>query len=115
MMMNLKAKKRPGNDTQIILGEGWRQFAMPREDLTYMGTFRRGMEIGALAKNEEGAYLLVNGDVRQTLNSSRVESKLRSAVVKLPRVAPIVQGPTAAERAAVVVVVKPRRRVVVPA
>lgn len=108
-----KTKKRSGNDTQITLGEGWRQFAMPRDDLTYMGTIRRGMEIGALAKDGTGAYLLVNGDIRQTLNSSRVEAKLRSAVVRHPRV-PVVQGPSAAERAAVVVVVKPRRRVVVP-
>jgi len=112
--MKFKPNKRSGNDTQITLGEGWRQFAMPREDLTYMGTFRRGMEIGALAKDADGGYLLVNGDVRQTLNSSRVEAKLRSAVVKPPRT-PIIQGPSAAERAAVVVVVKPRRRIVVPA
>jgi hypothetical protein len=111
--MNPKPKKRSTNDTQITLGEGWRQFAQPREDLTFMGTIRRGMEIGALAKDGAGAYLLVNGDIRQVLNSSRVEAKLRSAVVRRPR-EPVVQSPTAAERAAVVVVVKQRRRIVMP-
>jgi hypothetical protein len=108
-----KPKKRAANDTQITLGDGWHQFAQPRDDLTFMGTIRRGMEIGALAKDHAGAYLLVNGDIRQTLNTSRVEAKLRSAVVKHPRVQ-VVHGPTEAERAAVVVVVKQRRRIVMP-
>jgi predicted nucleotidyltransferase len=111
--MNPKPKKRATNDTQITLGEGWRQFAQLREDLTFMGVIRRGMEIGALAKDASGAYLQVNGDIRQVLNSSRVEAKLRSAVVRQPPV-PVVRGPTEAERAAVVVVVKQRRRIVMP-
>lgn len=111
--MKPKPKKRSGNDTQITLGEGWRQFAMPRDDLTYMGTLRRGMEIGALAKDEAGAYLLVNGDIRKALNTSRIEATLRS-VGSRRAPAPMVQGPSAAERAAVVVVIKPRRRIFVP-
>jgi len=108
-----KPKKRATNDTQITLGDGWRQFAQPRDDLTFMGTIRRGMEIGALAQDEMGAYLLVNGDIRQTLNTSRVQAKLRTAVVRHPPVQ-VVRGPTEAERAAVVVVVKQRRRIVMP-
>ncbi|RZI80712.1 MAG: hypothetical protein EOP38_21610 [Rubrivivax sp.] len=107
-------KKHKGNDTQITLGEGWRQFAFPQEDVELLGVIRRGMEIGALAKDPSGAYFQLNGDMRQTLNKSRVQSLLRSAKVLQPRV-PVVRQPSPEERAAVVVVVKPRRRVVVPA
>ncbi|MDE2402234.1 MAG: hypothetical protein KGL90_11275 [Burkholderiales bacterium] len=107
-------KKRASNDTQITLGDGWRQFAaMARPDLEYLGVIRRGMQIGALAKDEAGAYWQVNGDMRQALNLSRVEAKLRGAIVRRPRVE-VVRQPSPDERAAVVVVVKPKRRVLMP-
>ncbi len=105
--------KRGGNNKNTIvnLGEGWRMFAQPREDLEYLGTIQRGMEIGALAKDTAGAYLQVNGDVRQVLNTSRVEAALRAASPKAPQYRP---RPQAAPATPVVVIVKPRRRVIVP-
>jgi hypothetical protein len=108
------SKKSAGHDSQITLGEGWRQFAFPREDVELLGVIRRNIEIGALARTPEGLYLQVNGDMRQTLNKSRVEALLRSAKVLVPTVS-LVRQPSQAERAAVVVVVKPWRRMVVPA
>src|SRR5690606_1453099 len=107
-------KKRTSNDTQITLGDGWRQFAsVPRADLEYLGVIRRGMQIGALAKDETGAYWQVNGDMRQALNLSRIQARLRSAKVR-PGKVEVVRQPTSEERAKVVVVVKPKRRVVMP-
>lgn len=105
--------KRGGNNknTIVMLGEGWRMFAMLREDLEYLGTIQRGLEIGALAKDASGAYLQVNGDVRQVLNTSRVEAALRAAGPRRPALRP---RPNAAPAKPVVVVVKPRRRVIVP-
>lgn len=107
------AAKRGGNNknTIVTLGEGWRMFAQPREDLEYLGTIQRGMEIGALAKDTSGAYLQVNGDMRQVLNTSRVETALRAASPRTPAYRPRQQ---AAPAAPVVVTIKPRRRVIVP-
>lgn len=86
-------------------------FAQPREDLEYLGTIQRGMEIGALAKDQSGAYLQVNGDMRQTLNASRVDAALRAAKPRAPAYRS--RQPTEPAKP-VVVVVKPRRRVIVP-
>lgn len=110
--MKPSPKKHKGNDTQITLGEDWHRFAFPRDDLEFLGIIRRGIEIGALAKDKEGGYLQVNGDMRQTLNKSRVDNLLRSAKVVAPRV-PVARQPTQDQRAAVVVTVK-KRRVVLP-
>ena len=110
--MKSSLKKHKGNANQVILGEDWHRFAFPREDLAFLGTIRRGIEIGALAKDPDGNYLQVNGDMRQTLNKSRIENLLRSAKPAIVR-APVVRQPTTEQRAAVVVTVK-RRRVVVP-
>lgn len=106
-------KNPSSKDTQVILGNGWRQFAFPRDDLEYLGTIRRGLEIGALAKDTEGHFLQVNGDMRQSLNTSRMEAMVRKAVVRI-QPASVTRQPSPGERAAVVVVVKPRRRVVFP-
>ena len=111
--MKPKPKKRSPNETQITLGDGWRQFGFEREDLEFLGVIRRGMEIGALAKDATGAYLQVNGDMRQVLNKSRVETYMRSAPVRISKVV-MARQPSEAERAAVVVVVKPRRRIILP-
>jgi hypothetical protein len=110
--MKPSPKKHKGNDNQVILGEDWHRFAFARDDLEFLGTIRRGIEIGALAKDQDGNYLQVNGDMRQTLNKSRIESLLRSAKPAVVRV-PVVRQPTTEQRAAVVVTVK-KRRVVVP-
>ncbi|TAK93138.1 MAG: hypothetical protein EPO09_13555 [Aquabacterium sp.] len=105
-------KARKGHEAQITLGEGWRQFAFDRPDLEYMGVIRRGIEIGALARDKASAFWQVNGDMRQVLNSSRIQALLRSARPAL-RPAPVVRQPTSEQRAAVVVTVKPKRRVIV--
>jgi hypothetical protein len=105
-------KKRKGSDSLITLGDGWKQFAFLRTDLEFLGVIRRGIEIGALAKDPDGNYLQVNGDMRQMLNKSRIESLLRSAKVD-SRPAPVVRQPSAEERANVVVTIKPKRRVLV--
>lgn len=105
-------KKRKGSDALISLGDGWRQFAFLRADLEFLGVIRRGIEIGALAKDPDGNYLQVNGDMRQSLNKSRIEALLRTARVDA-RPAPVVRQPSAQERASVVVTVKPKRRVLV--
>lgn len=104
-------KARKANAAQITLGEGWRQFAFDRPDLEYVGVIRRGIEIGALARNKEGTFLQVNGDMHQALNTSRIQALLRTArtVVKP---APVTRQPTAEQRAAVAITVKPKRRIV---
>lgn len=105
-------KARKTNSAQITLGEGWRQFAFDRPGLEYLGVIRRGIEIGALAKEKDGAFLQVNGDMRQALNTSRIQALMRSARPAL-RPAPVVRQPTSEQRAAVVIKVKPKRRVIV--
>lgn len=104
-------KARKGHEAQITLGEGWRQFAFDRADLEYLGVIRRGIEIGALAKEKDGAFLQVNGDMRQTLNTSRIQALMRSARPDT-KPAPIARQPSAEQRAAVVVTVKPKRRII---
>ncbi len=71
------------------------------------------MEIGALAWDDAGAYWQVNGDIQQALNKSRMEAHLRKAGF---RPAPAAQADvsTGPERNAVSVVVKRRRRVLLP-
>ena len=95
-------KARKTNNDQITLGEGWRKFAFERPDLEYLSVIRRGIEIGALAKDKDSAFLQVNGDMRQPLNTSRIQALLRPArsVVRPARVA---SQPTQEQRAAVVV------------
>ncbi|MEO5672578.1 MAG: hypothetical protein ABIR26_17980 [Ramlibacter sp.] len=102
-----------GQDTQIVLGDGWKQFAFTTDGFEYLGTIRRGMEIGALARDESGGYWQVNGDIRRVLNTSRVTALLRAAGGRRKQSDPWEQ-PKAADRANVVVVIKPRRRIVVP-
>lgn len=106
----MKARK-PSLD-QITLGEGWRQFAFAQADIELLGVIRRGIEIGALAKDHDGKFLQVNGDMRQTLNTSRIQALLRSARPDT-RPAPVARQPSMEQRAAVVVTVKPKRRVLV--
>jgi len=105
---------RAGHDARIILGDGWRQFAFKADGLAYLGTIQRGMEIGALAQDEAGGYWQVNGDIQQALNKSRVAMLLRKASVRRQAVVPAHQ-PAQAERPAVSVTIKRRRRVPLPA
>lgn len=84
---------------------------MPQGDIEFMGVVQRGMEIGALARDAaSGAYLLVNGDLRQSLNTSKVEAALRVAS-KAAASRPQPQQRPAQSSPPVVVIVKPRRRI----
>jgi hypothetical protein len=102
-----------GGDIQIILGDGWQRFAFATGGLAFLGTIRRGMEIGALARDEAGGYLQVNGDIHQVLNRSRVAAHLRKADVRPEPFARTYQS-TGAECPVVSVVVKRRRRIPMP-
>jgi hypothetical protein len=105
-------RSRKANAAQIKLGDGWRQFAFAQPDLEFIGVIRRGMEIGALAQDKSGAFWQVNGDMRQTLNTSRMTALLKAAKPET-RKAPITRQPSAEQRSAVVVTVKPKRRIIV--
>ncbi len=102
-----------GGDIQITLGDGWQRFAFATRGLAFLGTIRRGMEIGALARDEAGGYLQVNGDIHHVLNRSRVAAHLRKAGVRREPIV-VTCRPTGTERAAVSVVIKRRRRMLVP-
>lgn len=102
------------NDIQISLGAGWQRFAFATPGLIYLGTIRRGLEIGALARDATGAYLQVNGDIHQALNKSRVAAHLRKVGAR-PDPAAVAHSPTTeTERPAVSVIVKRRRRILTP-
>ncbi|HSV55403.1 MAG TPA: hypothetical protein VLJ57_24985 [Burkholderiaceae bacterium] len=73
-------------------------------DFRYLGTVQRGLEMGALALTPKGEYVQVNGDIIQTLNTSRVRAALGSAHTS--RI-----GPTAPAAAAPAVIVRRKRRV----
>ncbi|RUP35383.1 MAG: hypothetical protein EKK45_01155 [Curvibacter sp.] len=95
---------------RVTLGDGWRRFAMPQHDVEFMGVAQRGMEIGALARDVvSGMYVLVNGDLRQALNTSKVESALRSASKAATSRSSTSRATLPSQP--VVVVVKPRRRI----
>ncbi|HSV54774.1 MAG TPA: hypothetical protein VLJ57_21810 [Burkholderiaceae bacterium] len=106
-------KTTSGGNIQIIVGSGWQRFAFTTRGLDFLGTIRRGMEIGALARDEAGGYLQVNGDIHQVLNKSRVAAHLRKAGFRSDPIA-VTIPPTETERAAVSVVIKRRRRVLMP-
>lgn len=112
--MIFRTRKTPsGGDTQITLGAGWQRFAFTTPGLAFLGTIRRGMEIGALARDEAGGYLQVNGDIHQVLNKSRVAAHLRKAGFRANPIAVAFQT-AGVERAAVSVVIKRRRRALLP-
>ncbi len=98
---------------QITLGDGWQRFALTTPGLAFLGTIRRGMEIGALATDAAGGYLQVNGDIRKVLNKSRVTAHLRNAELRPSQMRGGLQ-PAQAERPPVPVVIKRRRRALMP-
>jgi len=109
-----RTRKNPsGGDIQITLGDGWKRFAFTTPGLAFLGTIRRGMEIGALATDEAGDYLQVNGDIHRVLNKSRVAAHLRKAGLRPNPIAVTFQT-AGMERTAVPVVIKRRRHVLMP-
>lgn len=96
---------------RIFIGPRWHSFAYDREGMQMLGTIQRGMQIGALAKLEDGNYAQVNGDIIEVLNKSRVEFALQSATGAQPPSAPAVEAPKPPPPT---VVIKKRRRLVLP-
>lgn len=68
----------------IALGPRWAAFAQAREGVQMLGTVQRGMQIGALARLQDGSYAQINGDVVEVLNTSRVLFALRANHGKAP-------------------------------
>lgn len=51
----------------------WQRFAIVnRPGFTFIGTVQRGLQVGALARDEKGTYYQVNGDNLQALNEHQV-------------------------------------------
>lgn len=46
--------------------------------LRYLGTIRRGLQLGALAINEQGDYVQANGDVVQKLKRASIERAIQA-------------------------------------
>ena len=91
---------------RIIVGQRWAVFAQQRVGMTMLGTVQRGMQIGALARLSDGTYAQVNGDVVETLNTSRVRHALRGQCGDPP-------APRQSRAATAVVTIKRRRRIAV--
>lgn len=119
-------EKKRTLDWWVQLGETeWARYTYARasgDRLQLLGSVRRGQQVGALAKTNDGAYVQVVGDYEVRLNFSQVsravERARRSGPVPTagrfmsPR--PIESVTGAPARAAPVVVVKKQRRVLVP-
>ncbi len=55
-------------------------YARPNDDpLRLLGSVRRGMQIGALAKSADGEYFQVVGDFVTPLNKSKIEAAVAKA------------------------------------
>ena len=96
----------------------WRRFTYDRTpecELQLVGSIRKGLQAGALARTRDGQYVLLVGDHETPLSSSQIERALKS----IPReyLAPVdivLQRTGLASLPAPVVTVK-KRRVIVPA
>jgi hypothetical protein len=98
----------------IRLGDNGLRFAQPRSGMMVLGTIQRGMQIGALAQLDDGTYVQVNGDVIQSLNASKVKKELRGASGTPARMGAMPVTSRSVSAASVTVVVKKKRRVVIP-
>ncbi|MDP9933502.1 hypothetical protein [Variovorax paradoxus] len=67
----------------IHLGNHWRMFANARDGMEFLGTVHHGVAgIGALARDREGRYLQVNGDVVAVLDARKIGRALRMRSAK---------------------------------
>ncbi len=60
----------------------WQRFTYERgegDELTLLGSVRRGARIGALAQQADGSYVQVNGDYLSPLNSRHIRAALGRA------------------------------------
>ena len=96
----------------------WRRFTYdrtPEDDLQLIGSIRKGLQAGALARTRDGQYVLLVGDHETPMNFSQIEKALKS----IPRecqasVAIVPQKTIVASMPPTVVTVK-KRRVIAPA
>ncbi len=96
----------------------WRRFTYdrtPEGDLQLIGSIRKGLQAGALARTRDGQYVLLVGDHETPLNSSQMEKALKS----IPReyLTPAASAPQRSNTSTLpppVITVK-KRRVIVPA
>lgn len=98
---------------RIRLDAGWMRFAQPRDGLELIGTVQDGYQIGALGRTADGSYAQVNGDVVRFLNASRVNHAL-DRVTGTSRLADDTKALMARISAPPTVVIRKRRRVVIP-
>jgi hypothetical protein len=72
-----------GTDWVVRLGrEEWLRFTYERPDdpaLRLLGSVERGPQTGALAVDQDGKYLQVNGDYTSPLNSSQLRKAVATA------------------------------------
>ena len=77
---------------QVRLGDlEWARhtYARPNDDqLQLLGSVRRGMQLGALAKSAEGEYFQVVGDFIERLNKWKIEAAVTKAAATEMFVAP---------------------------
>jgi hypothetical protein len=103
-----------GTDWVVRLGrEEWMRFTYERptgDALQLLGSVTRGPQTGALARDQDGNYMQVNGDYTSPLNSPR----LRQAVAAARSSSWKPFAPARQEAARVRVVTIKRRRVVSP-
>jgi len=104
-----------GTDWVVRLGrDEWMRFTYERpagHALQLLGSVTRGPQTGALARDQDGNYLQVNGDYTSPLNSPR----FRQAVAAARSSSWKPFAPTRQETARVPVVTIKRRRVVAQA
>ena len=100
---------------QIRLGAmEWRRYTYERKPddvLQLLGSVRKGLQVGALARTLDGRYLLLVGDHETPLNQAQIEK----AIGKLPkdsRIFPTYTPPKPGNNSTVVVVKK--RRLISP-
>lgn len=89
MPLSLAPTGRPGGvdcsrrHPRVRLNGQWEQFTAPKRDLIMLGTVQCGLEIGALARTPQGAYLQINGSVIRELNRSRIKAAIERATREL--------------------------------
>ncbi len=95
----------------------WSRYTYSRPDndpLRLLGSVRRGLQIGALALNEQGQYVQVVGDHITPLNTSQISRAMTKVSSAVPVPAPRSQASVRAVSAPVVTVKRRRVYVMTP-
>ena len=96
---------------QIRLGPvEWRRYTYERQlddRLQLLGSIRKGMQVGALARTEEGHFVMLVGDHETPLNQGQIEKALGN-LPKESRIFPA-YSTQKSSNASTIVIVKKRR------